>query len=558
MGEGERDAGEPRYTAFLSYSHKDAAAAGKLHRRLETYRMPKRLVGTETPRGKVPERLSPIFRDRDELPAATDLSETVKQALDESGALIILCSPHAAGSLWVAEEIRVFRELHPDRPILAAVLEADPPHCFPPVLREFGQDGTWHEPLATDLRRHCDGPRLGLLKLVAGITGVGLDALVQRDAQRKIRRITAITAAAVVAMLVMVAMLLVAIQARGEAERQRAEAEGHIEFMLTDLREQLRSVGRLRIMTAVNQQALRYFERQRPEDLGPDSLELRARVLLAMGEDDLTRDKYSQALAAFREAHRTTAEQLAREPNNPARLFAHSQSEYWIGYVGFRAALRLRQAQRAHAPDTPREVVLRALRRNLAPVRETWQRYVGLTDRLLAVDPHDPRWLREAGYARGNLCTIAVEMAADPRGAVAVCSRALEIMREARRVAAGNPDLELDVGNRHAWLADAWRLSNNWDRVWAHRREQERLARWLIARDPNDFDYQEFWMRTQFTQGELLTAYGDARAAREWLRRAMATVRPLRLRDPENATWRYFEGQIAEARERLGDEDRGQ
>src|ERR1051325_1548544 len=194
----ERPPDSPRYTAFLSYSHKDSAPAGRLHRRLETYRLPRRLVGTETARGRVPERLAPIFRDREELPAATDLSETVREALARSGALIVLCSPRSAGSLWVAEEIETFRRLHPDRPVLAAILEGDPPDCFPGVLRALGRDGTWHEPLATDLRPHRDGPRLGLLKLVAGITGVGLDALVQRDATRRVRRVTAVTAAAVI------------------------------------------------------------------------------------------------------------------------------------------------------------------------------------------------------------------------------------------------------------------------------------------------------------------------------------------------------------------------
>ena len=59
------------------------------------------------------------------LPAATDLSETVREALARSGALIILCSPAAAASLWVAEEIQTLRALHPDRPILAAVLDGD-------------------------------------------------------------------------------------------------------------------------------------------------------------------------------------------------------------------------------------------------------------------------------------------------------------------------------------------------------------------------------------------------------------------------------------------------
>ena len=40
---------QPRYRAFLSYSHADTPAAARLHRWLETYRIPPRLVGLATP-----------------------------------------------------------------------------------------------------------------------------------------------------------------------------------------------------------------------------------------------------------------------------------------------------------------------------------------------------------------------------------------------------------------------------------------------------------------------------------------------------------------------------
>ncbi|MBV9884277.1 MAG: hypothetical protein JO276_14805 [Sphingomonadaceae bacterium] len=88
---------------------------------------------------------------------------------------------------------------------------------------------------------------LGLLKLVTGIIGLGLDDLVRRDASRRVRRVTAVTAAAVIAMLVMAVLAVVALDARQDAERERAKverqrvaAEGLIDFMLTDLRERLR------------------------------------------------------------------------------------------------------------------------------------------------------------------------------------------------------------------------------------------------------------------------------------------------------------------------------
>lgn len=516
---GERGPAELRYTAFLSYSHRDAAAAGRLHRRLEAYRLPKRLAGTETARGPVPERLVPIFRDREELPAASDLSETVRAALARSGALIVLCSPPASESLWVAEEIETFRRLHPDRPILAAVLEGDPPGCFPEALRAFGRDRTWHEPLATDLRPQGDGPRLGLLKLVAGITGVGLDALVQRDAARRIRRVMTVTVAALIALLVTAALALIALNARREAERQRAEAEGQIEFMLTDLRERLRGVGRLDIMTAVNQRALRYYGGQALGDLGPDSLERRARVLLAMGEDDLTRRNFPAALSAFREAHRTTEEQLNRAPADPERIFAHSQSEYWVGYADY-------------------------VRNNLAAARQAWRNYKALADRLLAIDPANPRWLRESGYAEGNLCTIAVRPPVDAAAARRTCLTALRRVLQVRRLHGADAALDRDLANRHGWMVLAADASGRWDLAELHQARHEDLVRSLIAAEPNNLDYRDIWMQGQFGFGKLLAAHGRRQEARRRFADAAATVAMLRARDPANASWRDLQRDI--------------
>ena len=42
-----------RYRAFISYSHADKAFGRRLHRRLERYGVPRRLVGRATARGEV-------------------------------------------------------------------------------------------------------------------------------------------------------------------------------------------------------------------------------------------------------------------------------------------------------------------------------------------------------------------------------------------------------------------------------------------------------------------------------------------------------------------------
>jgi hypothetical protein len=54
---------QPKYRAFISYSHRDSKWADWLHKGLESYRPPRILIGTRTDRGVVPKRLTPIFRD---------------------------------------------------------------------------------------------------------------------------------------------------------------------------------------------------------------------------------------------------------------------------------------------------------------------------------------------------------------------------------------------------------------------------------------------------------------------------------------------------------------
>lgn len=503
------------YVAFISYSHRDSATGAWLHRKLESYRLPRRLAGTQGEDGEVPARLTPIFRDRDELPAAGDLSEKVRAALAVSRNLVVLCSPSSAASPWVAKEIATFRELHPGRPIFTAIVKGDPDQCFSPALLEGGI-----EPLAADLRKEGDGRRLGLLKLVAGLAGVGLDALVQRDAARRVRRVTYVTAAAVAGMLIMALLAAFALNARAEAERQRAEAEGLVEFMLTDLRTKLKGVKRLDVSAAVNDRALRHYASQDLDDLPADALERRARLLHQIGEDDLQLDQPERALARFREAARTTGALLADDPDDPERIFAQSQSEFWVGKVDYD-------------------------RRNFAAAKSAFERYRALTDRLASIEPTNTEWVKEAGYANGSLCSIALEPPVDRASALRLCARALEHMEQVQRVTGATPATVEAVLNRHLWMMKAWNANGRWDRVQYHQARQEALMKALLRFDPANVDHRDIWMRAQVGIAEILREHGDMAQARQRLRAADAVVKRLRQHDPNNAEWRTWEDRIS-------------
>jgi TIR domain-containing protein len=206
-----------KYRAFLSYSHRDAAWAKWLHRALETYRIDKDLVGRETIHGLVPKTLRPIFRDREDFSAGHSLTEQTRAALQASQFLIVLCSPNAAQSGYVNEEIRCFKALGRAAHVINVIVDGEPGdperECFPPAVRfKVGADGEITEerehPIAADARPQGDGKEIAKEKVVAGLLGVGLDEIMRRaERARKRRNLVRIGAVSVGVLLTLGAVL---------------------------------------------------------------------------------------------------------------------------------------------------------------------------------------------------------------------------------------------------------------------------------------------------------------------------------------------------------------
>jgi hypothetical protein len=113
------------YDAFLSYSHADRAAARRLQRFIQRYRVP----GSGA-------RLT-VFLDQTDLRSG-ELSQELTEALRRSSALLVCCSPAAVESRWVAQEIHAFLA-QGGRPVVPIVLEGDAEAVIPLRLREREQ-----------------------------------------------------------------------------------------------------------------------------------------------------------------------------------------------------------------------------------------------------------------------------------------------------------------------------------------------------------------------------------------------------------------------------------
>jgi hypothetical protein len=158
-----------RYWAFISYSHHDQEWASWLHEALETYRVPRKLVGRQVRNGSetIPENLYPVFRDRDELAGNFDLSEQIKLALQQSRYLVVICSPRSAESAHVVSEIETFEAFGREDRVICLIVDGEPnasdrpdgagQECFPAPVRVPARCRMvrWSDGPIADARKRC-------------------------------------------------------------------------------------------------------------------------------------------------------------------------------------------------------------------------------------------------------------------------------------------------------------------------------------------------------------------------------------------------------------------
>jgi len=228
-----------RYAAFISYSHRDADIAKWLHGALERFSIPADLREQAGRR-----RLAPVFRDEAELASSADLGRSLIEALAASDALIVIASPTSARSPWVEQEIVTFKQMGRADRVFCLIVDGTPfaadagepeKECLSRALKfavaAGGLTDVKQEPLGVDLRK--DGKGNALLRLAAGLLGVGYDALKRREQRRRQRQLTFIAVASAVGMAITSGLAIKAYLASKEAQREARISQETTNFLLS-------------------------------------------------------------------------------------------------------------------------------------------------------------------------------------------------------------------------------------------------------------------------------------------------------------------------------------
>ena len=230
-----------------------------------------------------------------------------------------------------------------------------------------------------------------MTKLVAGLLGLELDELRQREAQTRRRRQAVVTGASALGMVITTGLAAwalfaqqQAVEARQQSESRRAQAEDLLGFMVGDLRSSLEPLGRLDLLDIVADQAMEYFKQPNIGEVSDGELTAKARILTQIGEIKTDRYLYEEALAAFTEANAQSRQLSLRHPSDTAILFERSQAEYWVGYIHWRIG-------------------------NLDDAARWLSVYRDSALELTRLEPDRDDWITELASANHNLGVLALE-----------------------------------------------------------------------------------------------------------------------------------------------------
>ena len=207
---------EYTFFAFVSYRSSDEKWAKWLQEKIEGYRLPTTIQHENSDLPKT--RLRPCFRYHTDI-QPNELKSELRQKLEQSKYLLVICTPRSAQSQWVGAEIDTFVELGRRDRIIPVIVEGTPysgdpeTECYnPSLLKHFPHSDNIDEDreiLGVNIHEEGSGSAYmkrerAVMQIVSRMLGVSFDKIWQRQKRRIIRR----TILSVLASLLVLAALL--------------------------------------------------------------------------------------------------------------------------------------------------------------------------------------------------------------------------------------------------------------------------------------------------------------------------------------------------------------
>ena len=579
------------YDAFISYSHaKDKPIAAALQAAMQKLGKP-----------WYRRRALRVFRDDASLSATPHLWPTIEQALAESRFLIVLASPEAAASPWVAKEVAYWLEHKNAETLLIAITDGRP--VWDNAARDFDWSAATplppvlagrlaHEPKWVDLSAYREGANPRDAKFIelaadfaAAIHGIPKDDLLSQEVRQQRRSLTLAWSAAATLVVVTGAAAWqwnaavksgrIAVAETARAERNFGAAKETIDSVIFDLAQGLRDVEGMRAETVRRilgraEAAVENLMSRTENDANVRASQaamfsIFSDTYLRLGDTQLAADYAQKSLDIERKL-------LVNDPDNAVLqnnlavtlekfgevLFARGDLNGALTING--ESLNIRRELSAKDPSNSQtrgaislslDQIGRVLenQNNLPSALSQFRQSLDIARELSAKDPGSQYWRNKTEESLGNVGLVLM-LQGELDGALAAFRESVNISRELFTTDPSNTLFQRDISTALNKLGYALVIQPDLTGALAAYRESMDIARGLVTKDPGNSEWHRNLSQTLEEFGDVQVAKGDLNGALANYRESLRVRRELVAKDHNNLQWRQA---VSESLQKIGD-----
>ena len=361
-----------------------------------------------------------------------------------------------------------------------------------------------------------------------------------------------------------------AIEARNQAVVARDQAEDLVTFMLEDLSQELRPVGKLGVLEKVAQKALEYYEQALPGTVGEASFR-RGRAFYRVADVLQNQGDLEAALEATRAAKDLHQQLVDDHPERSewqnGLALDHLQLGSILQYQGDRAA-----AREAYATGRALAARLVALepeqlewRKSLAEAHyglglydlfhdsETavaeFREAIGIYRELAEREPEEPFYTFRLAVLYGQGLGQAYDVLGRGEEALDAIREAYSLYEQLTVIDPSNSRWQHGFAWENRRMGGHVEEQGLLEQALGHYRRAEEISRRLLSLEPSQVDWQLGLSFDYSAIGGILEQQGDLSGALDSYRRALEISRPLVEQDPTNE---YHQLWLAMDRLRVG------